>query len=355
MNLLFLDFETYYDDQYSLRRMPTPNYILDKRFECQMCAVQVDNELPQIVDGPDFPAYIAQFNPATTITCTFNALFDNSILAWRFGFVPALLLDAMGMARALCGHDLTSASLNAVASHLGLGVKGDALLKVKGMNREQIKAAGLWPQFAAYALQDLHLLVGIYDKLAPEFPPSERRVMDLVLRCTVQPKFRIDTALLVDHIEGLIKQKAELLAEAGVEKAELMSTAKFVTLLEQRGVVIETKPNTKGDKQIPALAKTDQFMADLLEHDDPVVQALVAARLGHKSTIEETRCLALLSVSRQDWPKPILGTMPVPLRYGAAHTHRLGGEWKLNFQNLPTQRGSKGKSRLRHSLVVPNG
>lgn len=44
--------------------------------------------------------------------------------------------------------------------------------------------------------------------------------------------------------------------------------------------------------------------------------------------------------------------MPVPLRYGGAHTHRLSGEWKMNMQNMPTVRGSKGKSKLRQSLIV---
>jgi DNA polymerase len=44
--------------------------------------------------------------------------------------------------------------------------------------------------------------------------------------------------------------------------------------------------------------------------------------------------------------------MPIPLRYGGAHTHRLSGEWQMNMQNMPTVRGSKGKSKLRKSLIV---
>jgi DNA polymerase len=47
--------------------------------------------------------------------------------------------------------------------------------------------------------------------------------------------------------------------------------------------------------------------------------------------------------------------MPVPLRYGGAHTHRLSGEWGINLQNLPTVRGSKGKSKLRQGLCAPEG
>src|SRR5260370_37567077 len=92
-HLIFLDAETYYDGEYSLRKMPTPNYILDPRFELQMMAVKVisTGEEPgphQIIDGPDFGAWLSQFDPSSTTTVTFNSLCDNSILAWRYGFVP---------------------------------------------------------------------------------------------------------------------------------------------------------------------------------------------------------------------------------------------------------------------------
>jgi DNA polymerase len=49
------------------------------------------------------------------------------------------------------------------------------------------------------------------------------------------------------------------------------------------------------------------------------------------------------------------GAMPIPLRYGGAHTHRLSGDWRMNMQNMPTVRGSKGKSKLRLSLKAPPG
>ena len=46
--------------------------------------------------------------------------------------------------------------------------------------------------------------------------------------------------------------------------------------------------------------------------------ALAAARLGVKSTIEESRTERLLSIASR-------GLMPIPLRYYAAHTGRWGG------------------------------
>jgi DNA polymerase len=168
--------------------------------------------------------------------------------------------------------------------------------------------------------------------------------------------------MLEEHLVQVKADKATLLASCGVDSTTLMSTAKFRKALEDMGVVIQTKITASG-KETPAFAKTDKFMEELGEHPDPQVQALAAARLGLKSTIEETRTEKLLSIAGLPWQTlpdgtPRLysgGTIPVPLRFGGAHTHRLSGDWGMNLQNLPSVRGSKGKSKLRHSLTAPPG
>lgn len=378
-SLLFLDYETYYDDEYSLRKMPIPNYLLDPRYETIMCAVKEDMEPAYIVDGPDFPKFIAQYDPHTTTTVAFNALFDNAILAWHYGFIPGRMIDTMGMARALRGHKLKhGSSLASVAKTMGFAEKGGTIAKVKGFRRTDIKEAGLWDEFSAYAMHDDELNAAIFYNLIREFPGAERRIMDLVLRCAVEPTFRIDTAMLTDHIKNVKAEKDDLLLEIGRQSdgeyffltpetkevliRRLQSSTLFRAELEKLGVEIDLKMSPGGN-MIPAFAKTDDFMHELLEHEDPRVQALAAARLGHKSTIEETRAEKLLSIAELPWAcyrdgTPRLysgGTMPIPLAYGKAHTHRLSGEWGMNMQNLPTGRGSKGKSRLRDSLVAPPG
>src|ERR1700761_8734329 len=123
-HLLIFDAETYYDKEYSLKKMPTPNYILDPRFELQMVARKLDNGPHEIIDGYDMPAYLSQIDPKITTTVSFNSLFDNSILAWRYGWVPRRMVDAMGMARALIGHLLKhGASLKEISEVMGLGHK----------------------------------------------------------------------------------------------------------------------------------------------------------------------------------------------------------------------------------------
>ena len=89
-------------------------------------------------------------------------------------------------------------------------------------------------------------------------------------------------------------------------------------------------------------AKTDEEFKALLEHPKTDVQTLVAARLGVKGTLEETRTQRFLDISRR-------GTLPVMLRYYAAHTGRWGGDDKVNLQNLPR------KSRLKSAIRPPEG
>lgn len=384
--LLFFDFETYYDDQYSLKKLLPPNYILDKRFELIGCAVKTIDDKgvspSRWVDGPDFASFLAEQDPRVTATVTFNAMFDNAILAWRYAWVPWRMYDSMAMAKALRGHVLPRANLATVAETLGLGHKGHTIVNMRGVHREEaIKAGALWEHFQRYAINDNELNAKIFALLYPELPESEARLMDLVLRCCIEPRFIIDQELLKSHKRALRVAKLSMLVASGCTddlslvqlnpdspdeawdchmskmRKPLMSSAEFTKLLEARGVEVEYK-TSPALKRIPAFAKTDDFMEKLGQHPDPQVQALAAARLGHKSTLEETRTQRLLDVAALPWQsycdgnprfRTSAGDCPIPLNYGATHTHRLAGGWGVNFQNLP--RGSA----LRRALITPAG
>ncbi len=379
-DILFLDFETYYAHTYTLRQLTIPEYLLDKRYETIICAAALNGEPSHIVDGPDFGEYISKINPETTATVTFNALFDNSILSWHYGWVPTLMLDSMNMARALRGHILPKLNLEAVCKVLGFPHDKSTILKVIDMRRELIIQSGLWPEFCDYANRDNERSRDIFKLLLPEFPKSEMKVMDLVIRCAVQPRLMLDQAHLVAHLANVRAQKVQLLnacqppgnpqlpANASPEAIKtasaafgLMSAVYFQKTLEAFGVEVETKPGANNTR-IPCFAKTDQFMTDLKEHPDARVQALACARLGVKSTIEETRTEKLIAIAACDWGcyrdgSPRLysgGTAPIPLRYAGAHTHRLSGDWRLNMQNMPAGRGGR-QATLRKGFVAPPG
>jgi hypothetical protein len=355
--LLFVDFETYYDKEYSLRRLSPPEYILDPRYQTLlMAAYDLDWAAPTIIMPHEIPSFLEDYPPEETQCCSFNALFDLAILAWRYQWIPARLQDSLGMVRALRNYRRNS--LKEVMKQLfGRDTKGDTIHKVIGQDAAGIKRLGLWPEFCTYAMHDVRDCTQIYLKLLPEFPMEERLVMDLVLRAAIDPTLHADVPMLEDHLQQLRRRKQILLRESGYDKATLMSTQTFKQTLESLGVPIKTKPShTNKDVQIPQFAKSDPFMAELLEYEDGdedtnyAVQTLAAARLSERSTIEETRAERFVNIAKLPWPDGTL--LPVPLRYGGAHTHRLSGEWKMNCQNLPRD---VEKSRLRAALTAPAG
>jgi len=166
------------------------------------------------------------------------------------------------------------------------------------------------------------------------------RLIDLTVRMFTEPVLRLDGDILDEHLDSVKDLKAKAL---GVyEKGDLMSNQKFAIMLQAAGAVPPMKISPTTGKETYAFSKTDEEFKALLEHDSPVVQMLVAARLGTKSTIEETRTERFLGIAQR-------GSLPVPLRYYAAHTGRWGGDDKLNLQNLPRN------SALKKAIIPPDG
>lgn len=352
MKTVVLDFETYYDAEYSLRKMTPVEYIMDPRFEVIGCAVIEDGMSLGFMSDVELRSYLAGL-PPDVVVVSHNALFDMCIVAWVYGYVPRLMADTMGMARAMLGHRLRSLSLDSITSFLGIGVKGKTVHKVSGMRLADIKAAGFFDEYADYSCMDATLCLRLYEHFIREgFPPHELIVMDTVLRCAVMPRFQLSQTLLHEHLHATLQGKEELLARCGlVSREDLMSNDRFASALQMLGVDPPMKISPTTGKETYAFAKTDHAFIELEEHADPQVQALVAARLGIKSTIEETRTQRLISIGNLAWGNGVQGLLPIPLRYSGAHTHRLSGDWKLNMQNLP----SRGNNRIRSAIKAPPG
>lgn len=349
----FFDFETFYSNDYTLRSLDPPSYILDPRFE-EIClgVARGLTDPPFLIDGPDIPQFLADLPPNVAI-CSHNALFDAAILSWRHGYVPRLIVDTLAMARTLLAHKLKRLDLGSLATYLGL-LKGDAVAKVKGMTRADIIANGLWDEEVAYCLTDTAICRAIFLHLLPLLPPEELILQDIVARCAVEPCLRLDTDLLHEHLGQEQWRKSNLFMHAmfaGLEdKQQLMSNPQFAELLRQYGVDPPMKMSKTTGLWTYAFARTDPAFLELLDHEDPRVVALVEARLQFKSTIEETRTQRMLNIGTLDFPHHG-GTqvMPIPLIAGAAHTHRLGGGWKLNCQNWGRT------SPIRRSIKAPPG
>ena len=346
MDLITVDFETYYDKDFSLSKIPTEEYVRSRLFEVIGVAIKVNNGPTEWASGPEdaMQDYLNEFNWQNSMVVAHNTMFDGAILNWRFGVNPKVWADTMCMSRALHGVDVGQ-SLKAVAERYGVGVKGTEVLAAKGMKREDFSDTEL-SRYGDYCINDVELTYNLFARMLKGFPKQELKIIDLTLRMFIDPILDLDLGLLEEHLLDTKERKDRLLEDAGVTKEELMSNPKFAEVLTELGVVPPMKISPTTGKETLALAKNDDGFKALAEHEDVRVQSLVAARLGNKSTLEETRTQRFIDIAKR-------GTLPVPVKYYAAHTGRWGGSAKINMQNLPS-RGPNGK-KLKNSIIAPDG
>ena len=333
--ILVLDFETYYDKSYSLRKLTTEEYIRDERFKVHGVGIKSGDQ-PSVYIWSDIKGFLKQLPWEKIYCCSHHARFDMAILSWRYGIKPKFLLDTLSMARAVFPHE--SGSLANLSKLCGLGEKGHDLESFMGKRcltePEQVR-------LGLYCMNDVDLTYALFNTMKSKFAPSELKVIDQTLRMFTEPVLELDEKVLFDHLQKIQVKQAKLLD--GRDLTSLRSNPQFAKLLEELGVVPPVKTSLRTGKETFAFAKTDEGMLSLLEHENVEVQALAAARLGVKSSIEETRTKAFLGISER-------GPMPVPLNYfGAQNTGRFSGSDGLNLQNLP--RGGA----LRNAIVAPAG
>jgi len=338
MDILTIDFETYYDKGFSLSKITTEEYIRDELFEVIGVAVKRNDEPTEWFSGTKAKTkeWLDKWNWGESLAVAHNAMFDMAILNWTFDIRPFRIADTLSMARALDGPDAGN-SLAKLAERHGAGVKGDEVINALGKGRLDFTDAEM-ARYAEYCVNDVELTRKLFLKMMRGFPLVELQLIDLTIRMFTEPTLVLDREVLTAHLEEVQAKKEALMSRLNYDKADLMSNPKLAELLEFHEVVPPTKISPTTGKETYAFAKNDEEFKALLEHENPQVQAIVAARLGVKSTLEETRTERFINIAER-------GTLPIPLRYYAAHTGRWGGDDKVNMQNLP--RGSALKKAIK--------
>ncbi len=345
MTTLTFDMESYYDKEYSLSKMTTQQYVYDPRFQVIGLSVQVDDGKPESFTGSlsETLEFVQQFPWDTSLAVAHNALFDGLILEGIFHVHPKAYHCTMMAANALSKPFNGSAALAKTALYYDVGVKGTEVMRAIGMRREDFTPAQI-AAYMRYCRQDTNLCYKIFRKQLPHLPVKQRMMLNLTTLKGTRPVIKLNKKILTNRLADVKQSKEDLLVRCGLDSRKgLMSNDKFADLLSVRGVIPPLKISPTTGKEAYAFAKKDKGMLELLEHPDVTVQALVAARIGVKSTQEETRLERFIGVADTQIP------MSIPLLYFGAHTGRLSGTDKLNMQNL--QRGGE----LRRALVAAYG
>jgi DNA polymerase len=347
MNLITIDFETYYTTKdLGFKTQTTEEYVRDPRFEVIGVAVKVNNEPTQWCSDSldEIDLWLHQFDWDNSMVIAHNAMFDMAILNWHFDIRPKAIADTLSMARAINGIEVGN-SLKKLAVHYNLGVKGEEVLQAVNLRRRDFSEQQL-AEYGAYCRNDVDLTYDLFLTLLPMFQKVELKLIDLTIRMFTEPTLRLDESLLQQHLIDVKLRKQLLLDECGANIEDLMSNQKFAEVLRGLGVEPPMKISLTTGKEALALAKSDEGFKALAEHPDERVQTLVAARLGNKTTLEETRTERLIGIAGR-------GEIPVPLSYYAAHTGRWGGSDKINFQNFPSRGDNAGK--LKKAILAPEG
>lgn len=342
--IITLDFETYYSKDYGLKKYTTEAYIRDKQFQTIGFAYKVNDGDTHWVTGSDqhIAATLKSLNIPNAYLICHNMAFDGAILAWRYGIIPKYYIDTLSMARPVTGLTV-GGSLAALTKKylLEMEPKGTEVVNALGLRREMFPTTQL-AAYGEYCKHDVALTYALYHVLKQWNPPREMYIQDLMIRMFTDPVLKLDKKVLQDHLFKVQDNKRKLMdkIDATVGRDALMSNPKFAAVLKQLGVDAPMKISLKTSKEAFAFSKTDAEFKALLEHPNPAVQALVAARLGIKSTLEETRTESFLGIEQR-------GLLPILLNYWGAHTGRASGGDKMNLQNLP--RGGA----LRRAITVP--
>jgi len=357
MQLVTLDFETFYETGFSLTNFTTEEYIRHDKFQVIGVGIKIDDGETKWVTGTHnaIKQELDTIDWKSSVLLCHNTQFDGGILSFIFNIIPAVYLDTLSMARAKHGVDV-GGSLAFLVEKYNLGRKGTEVVDAKGKRLEDFSVADL-VQYGSYCKNDVELTYKLFQVLAPEFPESEIKLIDLTLRMYTEPVLEVDDGLLQDRLEEVQLEKSELLKglmirmECETEecvRAKLASNKQFAEILQELGVVVPLKVSPATGKDTFALAKGDQGFLDLCEHEDPFIQELCRVRLGTKSTIEESRIERFIGIGSRN-----KGKLPIPLKYYGAHTGRWAGSDKVNFQNLPAR--DKKKKALKNAIIAPEG
>lgn len=373
MNIITLDFETFFSADYTLSSLTTEEYVRDSRFEVHGCGFRfpfdpVTGEGPPYTiwaDAKDMHFALDAWDWSQTAVLCHHTHFDGLILSHVYGIKPAYYLDTLSMARLLFGNHIKK-SLGSLAELFNIGQKELPYDLFKGKHWHEL-APHVQKQVAEGCCQDVTLTWDLFQKLAASFPSSEYAFVDATVRMFTDPKLEGDVNLLAQIWEKEAATKAALLAKLGVTATDLRKQWRFAELLRAEDIEPEQKlgkpakckkcDGTGHDfDSIPvrdeyaacidcdgagttarynySFAKTDDFMRDLLEDETPLavmpeatVSMLAQAKLDAHSNGTQTRTARMGFMSTR-------GPLCVYLNYAGTHLSGWSGGDKMNWQNF---------------------
>jgi DNA polymerase I-like protein with 3'-5' exonuclease and polymerase domains len=320
--LIAIDFETYYDAEYSLRKMSTWAYVNDPRFDAYLVALH-GNGVHWVGDPKkcDWSAI------KESVVVMHNASFDQMVLERLIeqGIVPkdcrpAQILCTADMTAYLgCKRDLASAAKFLLHKEISKQVRADMM----GKHYQDAVAAGMEEDLLKYGGSDAELCFELAQKFLPKWPETEQKISCLNREAGMKG-VAIDVRK-VEEASRTLRLKLEELEQSlpwmDDPEAKPLSPKAIRAAGREAGIPVPA-----------SLAKDDPAVLDWVEkygEQYPWVKALGQYR---SLNILLKRVQSIESNLRAD------GTMPFQIKYAGAHTLRFSGGGdsggKFNMQNM---------------------
>lgn len=356
--VLVLDFETYFDKEYGLRKMSTIEYIEDDRFEVLGLGLkwgfpQCPNQTSFALDVPDvlehFQNLYGKHLEKKTVLCH-NARFDGTILVRKYGIIPEYLVDVRDLSRHLNARD--KHSVDEVCKRLGLPAKGDTMefagLHPSDMDKTKKEA------LERYTRNDVEIEFMAFERLLPLIanPEIELPLALHTHKLFWEPEFAFDFGRAEKLIAEMDAEIVEVCEGVGLPRKTVSGNLEFKRLLgESLAITNETVPMKQGKRGlIPAIAREDPAAKELLRHPTPRVRSLMKARRAVKSwPLHQARLRRMIAQTTAAG-----GLLANPLNYFGCHTGRFSGGERINTYNLPS-RGGGLATQMKKCLMAQPG
>ena len=396
MNVLTVDFETYYDREYSLSKMTMIEYIMDGRFQPIMMSYAINDEpIKNVIGYPKIKEVLDGIDWGNTVLNAQNTAFDATIIRARFGHTARYYTDTMAMARVTAAHVFEGASLGAIAKVLqanGVEVppKGKEVQSALGMHlynayhgtpylalkattdpNEVQRGHDLLMGYVEYCNNDVHLAREAFKYFTKMITPDEMQYGDMILKCYIEPSLYLDLPIIEEEIQRIHERDEKRARDVankyfGGNQAELRSVCrsvpKFTEFLRGLGGVLEheidedadyafiipSKYSEKKGRVEPCYSKTFPPVIEMCDRMDEIGD-IFRTKLAMSSSIELSRAERFKAIAK-------LGCgFGMPYTVSGAHTHRLGGSGGLNVQNLSSGRKEGQSNALKRSISAPPG
>jgi len=234
-DLVTLDFETYYANNYSLslKQYNTSEYIRDEQFLIHGVGIQCGNHKPYWVSGHDealLECHKLELHERPV--AAHHMAFDGFILHEYAGIHVGTYCDTLSMARVVVGHHVAH-NLHNLAQLFGLGGKIEGLEDTKNkrlLTTEESRRLGV------YCMNDVDLTQQLFMKMLPYVPEDELALIDMTMRMFCDPRLRVDTHLVQLALEREVSHKDATIQATEASLEMLRSADQFADLLREQGV-----------------------------------------------------------------------------------------------------------------------